>query len=120
MNIWKVKLDYDEINNFSTEDDIKNHGRGITGFDSLYYNNDNKKPEISYLHIFIIPTSTGFYDQPLIKQSLVTMYQEMVYKNVHYTSYGMRDKTLPADHYTYFFRKNFEKLKNNSKQSMIS
>ncbi|GBB90865.1 hypothetical protein RclHR1_00180003 [Rhizophagus clarus] len=35
MNIWKVKLDYDEINNFSTEDDIKNHGRGITGFDSL-------------------------------------------------------------------------------------
>lgn len=63
MNIWKVKLGYDEINNFSTEDDIKNHGMSQIMNNPLlpfgeYYDHDNKKPETSYLHIFIVPTST--------------------------------------------------------------
>ncbi|RGB22084.1 hypothetical protein C1646_731247 [Rhizophagus diaphanus] len=63
MNVWKVKLSFNEIENISEEDDIKNRDdcKKIDDNPMLYfknyYNADDKKPEPGYLHIFIVPTS---------------------------------------------------------------
>jgi hypothetical protein len=65
MNIWKVELEFNDIKNFSTEDGIKNHvnskkmdDNSMLNFNE-YYDNEDKKPRKGYLHIFIVPTSTG-------------------------------------------------------------
>ena len=59
-NVWKVKLDFHEINNISTEEDIKNHNKSekiddnpMLNFTSYYSNVDeDKKPKSgsSYIH----------------------------------------------------------------------
>jgi hypothetical protein len=65
MNIWKVELEYHEINNISTEDDIKGHNKSEKVDDNpmlrfyKYYNDDDKQPKWERLNIFIVPTSTG-------------------------------------------------------------
>ncbi|PKK58189.1 hypothetical protein RhiirC2_341849 [Rhizophagus irregularis] len=63
MNVWKVKLSFNEIENISKEDDIKNRDdckkiddNPMLNF-KTYYNADDKKPEQGCLHIFIVPTS---------------------------------------------------------------
>jgi hypothetical protein len=65
MNIWKVELEFNDIKNFSTEDDIKNHVKSVKMDDNpmlklkSYYNNEDKVPKDECLHIFIVPITTG-------------------------------------------------------------
>jgi hypothetical protein len=65
MNIWKVELEFNDIKSFSTEDDIKNHVNSEKMDDNPmsyfneYYDNKDKKPKIEWLHIFIVPITTG-------------------------------------------------------------
>jgi uncharacterized protein YjaZ len=65
MNIWKVELEYNDIKNFSTEDGIKNHVNSVKMDDNPmlnfneYYDNEDKIPRRNYLHIFIVPITTG-------------------------------------------------------------
>ena len=61
MNIWKVKLSFNKINNFSTEDDVKNHGTSqmmnnpMLPFEE-YYNSNNKYEGFSFCFIFVSAT----------------------------------------------------------------
>jgi hypothetical protein len=65
MNIWKVEIGVEDINNFSTEDNIRIHGKGKKVDDNpmlkfkMYYNNKDERPKDDYLNIFIVPTSYG-------------------------------------------------------------
>ena len=60
MDIWKVELDIKSINDY-TEDEIKSRSTKMEpGFElKEYFNNNDKIPKSKYVHIFIVPTSTG-------------------------------------------------------------
>ncbi|GES85212.1 hypothetical protein GLOIN_2v1808787 [Rhizophagus clarus] len=58
MNIWKVELDFDEVNNIFTKDDSKNHGKSEMMNNTMLklnkYFNDDEALKDGYLHIFIV------------------------------------------------------------------
>ena len=63
MNLWKVELKKDEVNNLSAKD-IENHDRSekmdpMSNLNEYYSDKKYKKPKKGCLHIFIVPTSTG-------------------------------------------------------------